>query len=112
MSCRKKKKKSGDSELTYLTNLSCFLQSLEVTQTINYLQQFLDIDLQKSIQSKFLEIPLLFSLYIELWRAKALFNTKFKNNAQLKKNDTKLRNNTKLKKNNTKLKKNNTKLRK
>ena len=47
-----------------------------------------------------------------LWRAKALFNTKFKNNTKLKKNNTKLRDNTKLKKNNTKLEKNNTKLKK
>ena len=40
-----------------------------------------------------------------LWRAKAFFNIKFKNNTKLKKNHTKLRDKTKLKKKNTKLKK-------
>ena len=44
---------------------------------------------------------------LTLWRAKALFNTKFKNNTKLKKNNTKLRDNTKLKKNNTKVRNNN-----
>ena len=33
-----------------------------------------------------------------LWRAKAFFNIKFKNNTKLKKNHTKLRDKTKLKK--------------
>ena len=39
-----------------------------------------------------------------LWRFKALFNTKFKNNTKLKKNNTKLRDNTNLKKDNSPLK--------
>ena len=40
-----------------------------------------------------------------LWRAKVVFNTKFKNNTKFKKSNTKLRDNTKLKKNNAKLEK-------
>ena len=35
---------------------------------------------------------------IFIWRAKVLFNTKFKNDTKLKKNNTKLRDQTKLKK--------------
>ena len=53
----------------------------------------------------------------EVWCAKALLNTKFKNNTKLKKIILSWENNTKLKKkiilsweNNTKLQKNNTKL--
>ena len=42
---------------------------------------------------------------VELWRAKTLFNSKFKNDTKLKKNNTKFKNNTKMEKNNTKLKK-------
>ena len=47
----------------------------------------------------------------EVWCAKALFNTKFKNNTKLKKIILSWENNTNLQKNNTKLR-DNTKLKK